>query len=594
MNPRSDGQLETAAASGMAIETRLGLCVIVVLVCAFGFLVIHKFDLRRQQLASINGAGTKKTPPAETSPSDAGGSVPGARASEDTAPALDSDASTRMDSDPTPIFGSFESLSEPAEHSATFTSALPTNGDSAAVDAQVDPDDAGKDFVAFEVADTASRSSSLSADDQPTFAAEAQPQPSSLKSENETEDPFAGFSGTVADAQTTDTNSERMFPDPDQNPLAQLPIHETPTVSDAESADSDPFQGLFADSGNQQSPDVASNETPATTDLSGVTAETAFEAPEFPEFRPENQLPAANEPAVEFGQPFGTNSPVAESSTANSPEDSESGSQNIAQPEFAFGSSEEPVVIAMLDPVQDDNPFQNLSSNDIGALDEPAGADLSFPEQNSASQNIEAQDNQAQPADSPPESVAFPSLPPQTTIPLSAQSYDADPQVELSDRSGSSVIQQTSATSQPVAICEVLPNDNYWSISKRVYGSARYFSALALFNRNRISDPKKLRPGMKVLTPEPEILEGRYPELFTDFQSKPRLPTGYFLNNGAPAYRIGERETLSEISSKHLGRASRWVQIYRMNQNVLKDPNKLKPGTVIALPDDATDVHLVP
>ena len=98
-----------------------------------------------------------------------------------------------------------------------------------------------------------------------------------------------------------------------------------------------------------------------------------------------------------------------------------------------------------------------------------------------------------------------------------------------------------------------------------------------------------------MLIPAASVLEQRYPEFFRNQQRRPVQPAGYFLKpDGTPAYRVGERETLSEISQKHLGRASRWIQIYRLNQQTLKDPNKLKLGTVIVLPDDATDVHLAP
>lgn len=154
----------------------------------------------------------------------------------------------------------------------------------------------------------------------------------------------------------------------------------------------------------------------------------------------------------------------------------------------------------------------------------------------------------------------------------------------------------TSGSGSECEICEVRPKDNYWTISKRAYGTARYFSSLALYNKERIPDPKKLRPGMKVLVPDPKVLEKKYPEFFAKAKPTTRTrPTGYFITaDGNPAYRVGERVTLSEIAHKHLGRASRWIQIYQMNRQTLRDPNKLKPGTVISLPDDATNVQLTP
>ena len=137
--------------------------------------------------------------------------------------------------------------------------------------------------------------------------------------------------------------------------------------------------------------------------------------------------------------------------------------------------------------------------------------------------------------------------------------------------------------------------DNYTKISKRVYGTVRYFSALAVFNQHRIPEPKNMRPGMVVLVPAKEVLEERYPELFADSQPKVVEPAGFLLlDDGSPAYRVGERETISEISLRFLGRSSRWIEIYRLNQSTLGDPNKLKPGTILALPADAVEVNVVP
>ena len=137
--------------------------------------------------------------------------------------------------------------------------------------------------------------------------------------------------------------------------------------------------------------------------------------------------------------------------------------------------------------------------------------------------------------------------------------------------------------------------DNYTKISKRVYGTVKYFSALAVFNQHRIPEPKNMRPGMVVLVPAKEVLEERYPEFFVDSQPKTPEPAEFLLlEDGTPAYRVGERETISEISSRFLGRSSRWIEIYRLNQSVVQDPNKLKAGLILALPADAAEVNVVP
>ncbi|MCA9034878.1 MAG: LysM peptidoglycan-binding domain-containing protein [Planctomycetaceae bacterium] len=144
-------------------------------------------------------------------------------------------------------------------------------------------------------------------------------------------------------------------------------------------------------------------------------------------------------------------------------------------------------------------------------------------------------------------------------------------------------------------VITVQNGDNYTKISKRVYGTIRYFSALAVFNQHRIPDPSRMRPGMKVLTPPADLLEQRYPELFVDSKPRTALPARFIVReDGSAWYRVGENETLSEIAERYLGRSSRWIEIYRLNQSILRDPNRLKTGLVLALPDDAVEVSISP
>jgi nucleoid-associated protein YgaU len=154
---------------------------------------------------------------------------------------------------------------------------------------------------------------------------------------------------------------------------------------------------------------------------------------------------------------------------------------------------------------------------------------------------------------------------------------------------------------------EIQSGENYWSISKKQYGTARYFLALSRYNRQRIPDEKRMRPGMKVLTPNPEILQAQYPDLFpkrsaqsrqspkhTSTATKTSQPPRFFRGRSRePLYRVGEEDTLSMIAQKHLGRSSRWIQIYEMNRSRLPSPNNLTIGTVLQLPADASNVRLV-
>ncbi|MBW3596842.1 MAG: hypothetical protein KY475_06145 [Planctomycetes bacterium] len=59
----------------------------------------------------------------------------------------------------------------------------------------------------------------------------------------------------------------------------------------------------------------------------------------------------------------------------------------------------------------------------------------------------------------------------------------------------------------------IQPNDSYWSISQRVYGTAKYFQALFEHNRRICPQPDRLPAGVTLETPPQEVLQRSYPEL---------------------------------------------------------------------------------
>jgi nucleoid-associated protein YgaU len=48
---------------------------------------------------------------------------------------------------------------------------------------------------------------------------------------------------------------------------------------------------------------------------------------------------------------------------------------------------------------------------------------------------------------------------------------------------------------------------------------------------------------------------------------------------------VRQRETLSAISMQYYGTPNRWRKIADANKDVLKDPNKIRPGTRLTIPD---------
>ncbi|REK21718.1 MAG: LysM peptidoglycan-binding domain-containing protein [Planctomycetota bacterium] len=134
------------------------------------------------------------------------------------------------------------------------------------------------------------------------------------------------------------------------------------------------------------------------------------------------------------------------------------------------------------------------------------------------------------------------------------------------------------------------PNDNFWTIAQRVYGSGSYFKALAMHNRARFPVADQLALGDVIETPSAQELMQRYPELCPKPRAAARgrfAPTstsGAQVGNGR-AYEVQDGDTLFDIARYELGDGSRWVEIYQLNQHLLtEDFDYLKPGMTITLP----------
>lgn len=49
-------------------------------------------------------------------------------------------------------------------------------------------------------------------------------------------------------------------------------------------------------------------------------------------------------------------------------------------------------------------------------------------------------------------------------------------------------------------------------------------------------------------------------------------------------YKIEKNDTLQKISQKFYGTTKRWNELYQANKDVIKDPNRIKPGKTIRIP----------
>ena len=195
-------------------------------------------------------------------------------------------------------------------------------------------------------------------------------------------------------------------------------------------------------------------------------------------------------------------------------------------------------------------------------------------------------------------------------MPSSASSFPSDGSRYRSGYDSSAAIRPAGMVNDPLATAgamtpraadaglvgsgayKVQPNDSYWTIAEKIYGSGAYFKALAEANREKNPREDRLQVGAMLVAPPIEVLQKRFPDLCP--KPKHRRPPASRLANvsmqgnslGRRSYVVEPGDTLFEIARHELGRVDRWAEIYELNREKIgEDTDYLVPGTRLALPD---------
>lgn len=540
--------LKPAEAKAASHEARLSIMVITILAFAFSFLVYHKMDIRQRQLTDASIKSNAATAQASAQALDLDPAAAVVAAPTQTA-ATDPLINIGDLNDGSPFADSGFVLDEPISQSPQVATKSTTTTPAPA--------------IVFQ--DSASSSDDLAEQkpDEPDFSAElAVKTPATTK---------------VASAPEVDLPDFNFPPTETAEPpvatTVETPAPETTTA--------------MLDMTTPSFPVLEDEEEPlgtGTVTAAAPQVEAALIA-EAPSAKEAAATPSTDEPVFAFTLPESEPTPVETATPSQS-------TPNLPP---------EPVLLALVDPQQAggfDNGF--LIEEDAAPAKAPLNDPAEFPAFDPAPPVMSTP---TVPAPTKPksgtkaiEAISNPGKNANRPVIRTAAGSGADGKFSLAAFNyGNKVAPAALDDSSTYNSAVVQDGDNYTKISKRVYGTVRYFAALAVFNQHRIPEPKNMRPGMVVLVPPGEVLEERFPELFADSQPKHVEPAGFLLlDDGSPAYRVGERETISEISQRFLGRSARWIEIYRLNQSTLSDPNKLKPGTILALPADAVEVNVVP
>jgi nucleoid-associated protein YgaU len=548
--------------AALSHETKLGMAVITILFCAFCFLVYHKMDLheKQRQLASIQPNGAKADETDGAGDSTAQGEIPPLAGAEGSTPAEDSE-----------VVDPLISMNDLSTGSPFADSEMNAAEESVGGSFDQQP------VLSLTKPGTASTPTGTPASEEPSLLADT------------AETAFAMSDESPVQPNANDTG---LLPSEEANLLATEPLVSTPVTKESSETPSFGFD----------EPATPTVDSPVT-DSSSVTATNAAE-PAFAAVddttKPRESTPISESPIDQFA---GEAAPSAES---------------VYPIAGGLKQDREPVLLAMADPQPQDGFSGGFSSDGFTADDSSSGIAPGRAPATEPSDSLPAFDAEPAAASQPKQTTSNHMASNQTsqfgsggfnavTQPGSRKSGNnirtaAGSGAEADGKFSLAAFNYQNTNVEPAPddgstfdSIKVQNGDNYSKISKRVYGTSRYFSALAVFNQHRIPEPRNMRPGMYVLTPSAEVLEQRYPQLFEDMKPRVPEPAEFMeLEDGSPAYRVGERETLSEISQRFLGRSSRWIEIYRMNQTIVQDPNRLKPGIILALPADATEVHVSP
>ncbi len=139
----------------------------------------------------------------------------------------------------------------------------------------------------------------------------------------------------------------------------------------------------------------------------------------------------------------------------------------------------------------------------------------------------------------------------------------------------------------------VQPNDSFWIISQKAYGTGAFFKALYEHNRKLHPEVDEMKIGQILSVPDESVLRHNYPDLcpaprkqVARVQQRLTASNGRLPDTGR-VYTVEDGDTLFEIARHELGKTSRWAEIYDLNREVLgNDFDYLRPGTELILPAD--------
>lgn len=117
--------------------------------------------------------------------------------------------------------------------------------------------------------------------------------------------------------------------------------------------------------------------------------------------------------------------------------------------------------------------------------------------------------------------------------------------------------------------------DTLKSIAQEQLGGSHRWRYLYEFNKEHIQNPDSLEPGTVIVIPVEQ-----------EKQKEITQTAGVIKSRATRTYTIVKKDSLWKVSQKQLGDGKRWKEIYDLNKDKIKNPDKLIPGTKIEIPEE--------
>lgn len=129
-------------------------------------------------------------------------------------------------------------------------------------------------------------------------------------------------------------------------------------------------------------------------------------------------------------------------------------------------------------------------------------------------------------------------------------------------------------------------NDTLKKIAQEQLGGSHRWRYLYEFNKGRIKNPDALEAGTSIMIPIEQEEQKKilvYEDKPEAIRSKTPPPEELAVFN-TRSYTVRKNDSLWNIAQQQLGNGNRWKEIYELNKNKIKNPDKLVPGIKIIIP----------